>query len=182
MTTVLVPMIDGFEELEAVAAIDLMRRAGYRVTTAGIGRREATGSHDITVRTDGEFAQVSMREYDAIVLPGGPGVKTLDGVAGLHERLREQASAGKLVAAICAAPSILANAGLLKGRAAACFPSVENAVAAGGATVVRERAVRDGNTITSRGAGTAVDFGLAIVEYFDGRDAAKKLAEQICHR
>ncbi len=182
MTTVLVPMIDGFEETEAVATIDLMRRAGFKVTTAGIGKRQATGSHDITMQTDAEFGQIRDRDYDAIVLPGGPGFKQLDGVAGLHERLRKQAKAEKLVAAICAAPSILANAGLLRSRTAACFPSVEEVVAKGGAKLVRERAVRDGNVITSRGAGTAVDFGLAIVEYFEGKDSAEKLAEQICYR
>lgn len=182
MTTALVPLIDGFEETEAIATIDLLRRAGIAVTTAGIGKRQATGSHDITVQTDAEFAQVKDKGYDAVVLPGGPGTKKLNDVAGLHDLLRAQAKAGKLVAAICAAPSILAGAGVLKGKRAACFPSVEDAVKAGGATLLHERAVRDGNVITSRGLGTAVDFGLAIVEHFQGKDAAEKLAQQVVYR
>lgn len=182
MTTALVPLIDGFEETEAIAMIDVLRRAGFAVTTAGIGKRQATGSHDITVQTDAEFAQAKDKAWDAVVLPGGPGTKRLGDVAGLQDLLKQQAEAGRLVAAICAAPSILAAAGLLRGKRAACFPSVEDAVKAGGATLVHDRAVRDGNAITSRGMGTAIDFGLVIVEHFQGREAAEKLAAQIVYR
>ncbi|MCB2155477.1 DJ-1/PfpI family protein [bacterium] len=177
MPTALVPLIDGFEEVEAIAAIDLMRRGGIDVTTAGIGKQTATGSHDIQVQTDAIFADVQEGEFDAVVLPGGPGAAKLNDVPGLHDLLRRQAAASRVVAAICAAPTVLAAAGLLEDRRATCFPKCEGAMA--GATVVREPVVEDGNFITSRGVGTAVDFGLALVARLVDRQTADQLAQSI---
>lgn len=180
MATVLMPLIDGFEETEAVAVVDVLRRAGVAVTTAGIGKRTATGSHNITVQTDAEWDAVVEGAYDAIVLPGGPGTKDLNNVAGLHARLKRQAAGGRLVAAICAAPTILANAGLLEGKRACAFPSVEDKLA--GAVVVRDAVVEDGNVITSRGMGTAIEFGLAVAARLVGRDKSEQVARAIVHR
>lgn len=179
MKRVLIPLIDGFEEIEAITCIDLLRRAGIQVVTAGIGKQEATGSHEVQLKTDAIFDRVKDDEYDLILLPGGPGTKKLKDVADLQHRLRRQIEEGKPVAAICAAPTILAAAGLLDGKRAACFPSVEEEVQAGGATVEHEEVVRDGLLITSRGAGTAMPFALAVVERLAGASAAKDLAKAI---
>lgn len=179
MPSALVPLIDGFEETEAITTIDILRRAGVNVTTAGISRKTATGSHDITVTTDAIFGDVFDGEFDAIVLPGGPGTKDLNQVAGLHDRLRRQAREGKLVAAICAAPSILAVAGLLEGKRATCFPAVEDKLNEGGARILHDPVVEEGNLITSRGVGTALEFALAVAAYLAGRETATKVAKSI---
>lgn len=179
MPAVLIPLVDGFEEIEAITTIDLLRRAGVEVTTAGIGKKRATGSHDITVETDAVFDDVAEEFYDAIVLPGGPGTGSLNEVRGLHELLREYHERGKILGAICAAPTVLAAAGLLKGKRAACFPSVENKMA--GAEILHEPVVVDGTIITSRGAGTAVPFALALVAKLCSQEDADEIARKIVY-
>lgn len=182
MPTALVPLVDGFEETEAITTIDILRRAGVEVTTAGVGKRSATGSHDITVETDAVWRDVAGHDYDAIVLPGGPGVPRLNQTEGLHERLRRQAEEGRLVAAICAAPSILADAGLLRGKRAACFPSVEDKLRDGGAQVVQDVVVEDGTLLTSRGVGTALDFACAVAARLAGRETAEDVARKALYQ
>ena len=177
---VLVPLVDGFEEIEAVAVVDLLRRAGMAVSVAGFGKDDATGSHDMKMATDMRMEHALAEDFDAIVLPGGPGVRTLQGNASLCQLLREFAAADKLVAAICAAPTVLVKAGLLDGRAATCFPAVESQMK--GALMHPGEVVRDGQFITSQGAGTAIPFALSIVEYFDGANAARHVADQIIFR
>lgn len=180
MPRVLVPLIDGFEETEAIAAIDIMRRGGIDVVTAGIGKRKATGSHAISVETDAVLEDVIDDEWDAIVLPGGPGTKDLNKVTGLHGRLQRQARKGGTIGAICAAPSILAAAGLLDGRTVSCHPSVNDKLAGG--RLSEDNVSLDGNIITSRGVVTAVEFGLALVGRLVSGEKACEIAGAICWR
>ncbi len=178
--TVLIPLVDGFEEIEAVTVIDVLRRAGLTVTVAAAGPPKLedpwmrTGSHGIAVRADAPWDDVADKRYDAIVLPGGPGTFALNDVPGLHDLLRQQADAGKPVAAICAAPTVLASAGLLKGKHATCHPSTETLMK--GAVLVKEPVVRDGHLVTSRGAGTAMAFALVLGTELVGQDKADELA------
>ncbi|MDK2973033.1 MAG: protein deglycase [Candidatus Sumerlaeota bacterium] len=179
--TALIPLVDGFEEAEAIVTIDILRRAGIAVTVAGATAAQVRSSHDVVVNTDRYYRDTEDEEFDAIVLPGGPGTSKLNEVGGLHERLRQQAASGRLVAAICAAPSVLAAAGLLKGKKAACYPSVEDKLAAAGATVLHETVVTDGDIITSRGVGTALDFALAVAAHLQGAATAADVARAIVY-
>lgn len=179
MVRALVPLVDGFEELEAIAVIDLLRRAGVSVITAGLTARHATGSHAVTVQCDSLLEDELGRAFSAIVLPGGPGVAKLVEHEGLREALKRQAAGEGLIAAICAAPLVLHAAGLLAGRRVACFPSIESRLT--GATVLHESVVVDGRLVTSRGAGTAVQFALAVAEQLVGKRAADDVAKAIIH-
>jgi 4-methyl-5(b-hydroxyethyl)-thiazole monophosphate biosynthesis len=179
MASVLIPLIDGFEETEAVTIIDILRRAGVEVTTAGCGGRTITSAHGIKMEADALYEEAATREYDAIVLPGGPGVPKLDRVKGLHKLLKEQVARKKIVAAICAAPAILANAGLLEGRMASCYPSVEKTLKEKGATVYEADVVDTGEIITSRGVGTALVFALTLAERLAGEAKAKAVSDAV---
>ncbi len=176
--TALVPLIDGFEEIEAIAIIDLLRRAEIEVITAGVTQALVTGSHGICVAADRLLADVAGREFDAVALPGGPGTPGLGRHPLVREIVARHAARGKVVGAICAAPSILAELGLLEGRRAVCHPSVEGKMA--GAILCADPVAVDGPLITSRGAGTAVAFGLALVEALAGAETARDLARRIC--
>ncbi len=171
----------GFEEVEALTAVDLLRRAGIEVELLSLDGSEAvTGSHGITVQADGAFPSRDLNELDGLILPGGmPGATNLAQSEALLDALRRFSAAGKLTAAICAAPTVLAKAGLLAGKRVCCYPSREAELAEAGALVSREPSVRDGTIVTSRGMGTAVDFGLHLVEYFQGEEKARELARAI---
>ena len=171
----------GLEEVEALTVVDLLRRAGIECRMLSLDGTEAvTGSHGIAVQADGAFPSRDLNELDGLILPGGmPGATNLAQSEALLDALRRFSSAGKLTAAICAAPTVLAKAGLLKGVRACCYPSREAELAEAGALVSRESAVRDGTIVTSRGMGTAVDFGLHLVEYFQGEEKARELARAI---
>ncbi|HWR40199.1 MAG TPA: DJ-1 family glyoxalase III [Patescibacteria group bacterium] len=172
-------LADGFEEMEAVGVIDVLRRAGITVETVSItGRREVKGAHELTVLADNLFESAPDAGVDMLVLPGGPGVQLLDAHAGLKERLVEFAGADRWIAAICAAPMVLGKLGLLKRKAAVCYPGYENYLQ--GAEVNRSgRTVVDGKVITSRGPGTVFHFALTIVEMLKGRDLAQELKEKM---
>lgn len=178
--TVLIPLVDGFEE-SAIVTIDILRRAAIAVTVAGVHAALVRSSHDVVVNTDRFYHDTEGEEFDALVLPGGPGTPKLNEVRGLHERLRTQVRDGRLVAAICAAPSVLAAAGLLQGRAATCYPSVEAKLANGGAAVRHDPVVADGNIITSRGVGTTIPFALAIAAHLMGPATAADVAKAIVY-
>lgn len=179
MTTVLIPLIDGFEEIEAVTSIDLLRRAGVHVTTAGIGKRTATGSHDITVETDSVLDDELARAFDLILLPGGPGTRQLRQHEPLKNMVRLHHEAGRPLAAICAAPTFLADLGILDGVPATCFPKAEADMA--GALLRHDPVVRHGPLVTSRGAGTAVPFALAVIELLLGTSKAQEIAQSIVY-
>jgi len=161
---VLVPLAPGFEELEAVTVIDLLRRARIEVDVAGLRPGTATGSRGTVIQPDISLDDALARDYDMIVLPGGlPGATHLDEDPRIHQLLERMAASGKYTAAICAAPKVLAHAGLLRGKRATGFPGVLEAVADSGARLEDSAVVRDGKLITSRGPGTAMDFALELV-------------------
>lgn len=177
--TVLVPLAEGFEEIEAVTIIDVLRRAGLRVTVAGLRPGQVTGAHGIALGVDASLDEVDSGRVAMLVLPGGmPGTTNLmedERVIGL---VRELHAAGKPTAAICAAPMVLARAGVLGEARATSHPSVRDRL--GKARVVaEERVVRSGSVVTSQGPGTALEFALALVEELQGPAQAKKLAEDM---
>jgi 4-methyl-5(b-hydroxyethyl)-thiazole monophosphate biosynthesis len=165
---------DGFEEVEAITPVDFLRRAGIQVFTAGVGTREVKGSHEIRVTTDMTVDELP-RDLDAVIVPGGmPGAKNVALSKKAVSIIVEASNAGKLVAAICAAPAVvLAGAGLLAGKKFTCYPGYENEVSDGAFSA--ERVVRDGNLITSRGPGTAAEFAIEIIRYLEGDEAAAKI-------
>ncbi|MCR5502403.1 MAG: DJ-1/PfpI family protein [Lachnospiraceae bacterium] len=174
---------EGFEEIEAVTTVDLLRRAGIDLKMISIGQdTKVTGAHGIPVITDEVMAKTDFGALSGIILPGGaPGFKNLEASSPLMAKVEAfSKESGKLVAAICGAPSLLGHRGLLDGRKATIFPGMEGEL--GKASPVKDRAVTDGEFITSRGAGTAVDFALEIVKYYKGGDAAEKLAAGIVYR
>jgi len=174
---VLVPLAPGFEEIEAVAIIDVLRRAGVDVRVAGLNRGPVTGSHGITLNTDGPLDEVDSASLAMIVLPGGqPGSSHLRQDARVLELVRELEGSGRGVAAICAAPIVLAAAGVLEGRQATSHPSVRDQLS--GAHIVDEsRVVRAGRVVTSQGPGTALEFALELVRELCGPERARTLAQ-----
>jgi protein deglycase len=174
---VLFILFPDFEELEAVAPIDLLRRAGAEVTLASLSEeRMVTGRSGIAVRTDAPIDTIDAATYDLFVIPGGPGTKKARADGRIASLAKAFADRGKPVAAICAAPAILADAGLLSGKrfTAHFSTNAELRDARGGDAVVL-----DGNVITSRGAGTAVAFGLALVRLLFGEPAADEVSRAI---
>jgi len=172
---VLVPLAPGFEEIEAVAIIDVLRRAGVDVRVAALGSGPVTGAHGITLATDLALADVDAAELDMLVLPGGqPGTNHLKADARVLALVRELEASGRGVAAICAAPMVLAAAGILRGRRATSHPSVRGEL--GGAEVVdAPRVVRAGRVWTSQGPGTALEFALELVGELCGPERAREL-------
>ncbi len=155
-------LANGFEEIEALATIDVLRRAELSVTTVGIGGKQITGAHHITVAADVEENDVQFAEMSAVVLPGGmPGTLNLEASKIVQEALEHAVKNNLVIAAICAAPSILGHKGLLKGKQAIAYPGFEKELT--DAIVSDSAVVRDGNIITGKGAGVAIDFGLEIV-------------------
>lgn len=170
----------GYEEIEALTVVDILRRAKEDIVMVSItGERQVTGSHGIGVQMDQLLTEVNFEEIDGIVLPGGmPGTKNLEACGALMEQVDAFVKEGKLVAAICAAPSILGHRGHLQGKKACIFPGMEEHLS--GAQVVTDRpAVTDGNVITGRGMGAAIPFGLHILEELQGKDEAQEMAERI---
>ena len=167
----------GFEDIEALAPADILRRCQLDVTLVSCGPTlEVTSAHDITVRCDQMFDDVDFSDVDALVLPGGwPGAKNLFEHEGLREVLLSHCRRGGLTCAICAAPMVLGENGLLKGRRATCYPGFEENLR--GADVTAEPVVEDGNIITGRGPGAAMAFGYAIAARFVGSDVVRRLQE-----
>ena len=159
-------MADGCEEIEGLTVVDIVRRVKLDIDTISItGKKQVTSSHNVTFLTDTTVEEADFSSYDGIVLPGGmPGTIHLGENETVNRVIREFASQGKLVAAICAAPSVLGQAEILKGKNATCHPGFEDKLL--GANVKFEPVVCDGNVITSRGMGTAIPFALEIVRYF----------------
>ena len=178
MGNVSIFFVTGFEEIEALTVVDLLRRAGVDTDMVSVtGERTVTGSHQIPVVTDKLLSEVDFDKVEVIVMPGGPGTKELEACGPLMEQVDTFVSGGKTVCAICAAPSILGHRGHLRGKRAIAYPGYEKEL--DGAEIVYEPAVTDGKIITGRGMGCAVDFGLAIVEYLKGRKVREDLAEKI---
>ncbi|MBY0576623.1 MAG: DJ-1/PfpI family protein [Gallionellaceae bacterium] len=168
MKNVLVLLADGSEELEAVTIINILRRGGINVTAAGLHRGTLRGSRNIVLTPDTTLDEALAHDYDMVVLPGGqPGTENLKADARVLKLLQRMSGAGKQVAAICAAPSVLAAAGLLDGRRATCYPTCLDEFP----KVVLQMAdvVEDGNLVTSRSPGTAMDFALTLLERLSGK-------------
>jgi len=177
---VLVPLAEGFEEIEAVTIIDLLRRAGIEVRTASLAGQRVTGSHEIAVEADIAIDDADVADYDMIVLPGGmPGAEHLKRDERVIALLRRFAGAGRYAAAICAAPGVLAHAGLLDGRRATSFPGFLNPGSAPGISLSDAPVVVDGRVVTSRGPGTAIDFSLALIELLSGKAAADAVGSRL---
>lgn len=174
-------MADGCEEIEGLTVVDIVRRAGINITTISISdKKEVAGAHGITFLADAKKDEVDFSTLDGIVLPGGmPGTINLGADETVDKVIREFAAGGKLVAAICAAPSVLGQAGLLNGKHATSYPGFEPKLT--GAVTSEDPVVQDGNVITSRGMGTAIAFALEIVSYFTDKKTADKLAESIIY-
>lgn len=174
-------MADGCEEIEGLTVVDIVRRAGIDITTISISdKKEVAGAHGITFLADAKKDEVDFSTLDGIVLPGGmPGTINLGADETVDKVIREFAAGGKLVAAICAAPSVLGQAGLLNGKHATSYPGFEPKLT--GAVTSENPVVQDGNVITSRGMGTAIAFALEIVSYFTDKKTADKLAESIIY-
>lgn len=178
MATVLVLLAEGFEEIEAIAPIDLLRRAGATVTVAALGETiHVTGRTGVTVHADTPLAAVPEQAFDCVFLPGGPGTKLLRADPRVRTWVTRQNARGGWLAAICAAPTVLHDAGLLEGRRYTAHFSVTSELPA---LRANERVVVDGHILTSRGAGTAVDFGLTLVSKLFGEDKASEVRASIC--
>lgn len=174
-------LADGFEEIEALTVVDLLRRAGIEITTASImGRKDVTGSHKITVEADALLEDIDFDSTDMIILPGGmPGTTNLGACKPLEEKILEFDKKEKMLAAICAAPTVYGKLGILNGKKACCYPGCEKDLV--GADVQVTTVTKDSHFITSRGMGTAIDFGLTIIEHFQGEQAAKDMASKIVY-
>lgn len=176
MPTVLVPIAEGFEEIEAIAMIDVMRRGGIEVIMGSLGANlSVKGAHGVVVQADRKIAGLSADGLDMIVLPGGwGGTQALAKDEGVQSLLKEMDAKGKGIGAICAAPVALEAAGVLK-EGYTCYPSIENEIKTGGFRGDESAVVESGNVMTSRGPGTAICFGLSIVRKLVGRGAAEKV-------
>ena len=172
----------GFEETEAIAPIDLMRRAGIEVLTVGLSGKSICGGHGITVEADITVEELDLTCMDMIVLPGGlGGVASIRGCQAAMDAIRFAWDNSKFAAAICAGPTVLAGLGITDGKNATCYPGCESGM--GSANIVADAAsVRDGNLITGTSAGCAVSFGLALIAALKGETAAKTVADQIVIR
>ena len=179
MSKVCVFFANGFEEIEALTVVDILRREKIDVDMVSItGEKKATGSHNITVEMDKLIEEVDFEQTDMIVLPGGmPGTVNLEACEPLMEQVDAFYKAEKYIAAICAAPSIFGHRGMLQGKKACSNPGFESHLE--GADVKKEPAVVAGHIITSRGMGTAISFGLAILEQLEGKDAVAPMKDKI---
>lgn len=167
-------LANGFEECEAITPLDILRRAGIEVKTVGIGSNYITGSHNITVNCDTVNKGLSYDNLEAIILPGGiPGTPNLESDDTVQNAIDYCNENGLLICAICAAPSILGHKGILDGKNATCFPGFEDELF--GAEISKDYVVKDGNIITARGMGSAIEFGLQIAEVLTSKENAQKI-------
>ncbi len=178
MAKILIPLAPGFEEIEAITNIDVLRRAGLDVLTAGIGSNEIEGDHGIKVETDTEISKVDASDLSAVVLPGGmPGAANLRDSDQLLKIIKEVYEEDKLCAAVCAGPIVLEAAGILKGKNATSYPGFDEEMPS--CNYREERVVIDENLITGRGPGVAMEFALTVVEYLLDADKKVQLEEEM---
>ncbi len=168
-------LANGFEEIEAITPIDLLRRAGFEVCTVSISDSEmVTGAHGISIKADTTFDQANFSDADMLILPGGmPGTTNLDNHEGLRQLLVDFNRAGKRISSICAAPLILGKLGILEGKKATCYPGFEEFLGESHST---ERVVISDNIITAQGPGVSFDFALSIIEQLLGKEKALEIS------
>ena len=175
MTRALVPLAAGVEEMEAVIIIDVLRRSGWEVVAAGVTPSPILASRGVRLLADAEWSQLDPAAFDILIIPGGAGgTDVLAQTPSVLAAVRDFRAAGKPLAAICAGPLVLQAAGVLHGVRATCHPGVASRLTA--TPRLPERVVVDGNTITSQGPGTTMEFALAIIEHVDGARTAKAVA------
>lgn len=176
---VLVPLAEGFEEIEAMTVVDVLRRAGVKVTTAGIPGTIVEGSRNVKVLADAKLESISEGDYDALVLVGGsPGYTNLSKSGKVMKLIGNYHRDRKLVAAICGAPTVLAEAGILTNVRATVYPGLEKYIP----KPRNEKVIAEGNVITSQGPGTSIDFALKIVEHLAGKETMRNVKEQLVFR
>ena len=173
---------NGYEEIEALTVVDLTRRAGIETWMVSVTEeKKVTGSHGIEVTMDKVLKEVDFEEVEMIVLPGGmPGTLNLEACKPLMEKVKEFDEKGKYISAICAAPTIFGHLGLLNGKKACCYPGMEQDLEK--AEVVYDSTAVANHILTSRGMGTAIDFGLRIISVFHGNEAAEEMAKKIVYK
>jgi 4-methyl-5(b-hydroxyethyl)-thiazole monophosphate biosynthesis len=180
MPRVLVPLAKGFEEIEVVAVVDILRRAGAEVVLAGLEEGPVEGAFSVVLQSDTTLDKAMDEDFDMLVLPGGnEGTRRLAEDVRVASKARQMAAAHRFVAAICAAPKVLAMAGLLDGKKATCYPTCLDDFPA--VSQEKQPVVRDGQLLTSRGPGTAVAFALALTEALFGTEKRTEIARQILH-
>ena len=175
MPSAIVLLMDEFEEIEALSIIDILRRAGIETTTVGVGSNLLKSAQGVKVYSDIRFLDLEGRKYDALILPGGRGFRNLLENYAVINLVKDAYRAGKVIAAICGSPLVLEKAGILKDKRATIYPGMEKLIS-------RPRdgkVVIDENIITSKGPGTAIEFGLAIVEHMLGRIKADKIRAEL---
>lgn len=180
MSNAIVILSPGFEEIEAVTVIDLLRRAEIEVLVVGLKEGIISGSHSIPIMTDAFIEDVDPDAYDILILPGGqPGSDNLKKNPIVMEWLKRRSKGGRKIAAICAAPTVLHQAGILKGRSVTSFPTEEGVFIQ--SNYSEDAVVKDNNIITSRGVGTAIDFALELIAELEGKEKARGIARRILH-
>jgi 4-methyl-5(b-hydroxyethyl)-thiazole monophosphate biosynthesis len=179
MAKVYIFLAEGFEEIEALTVVDILRRAEIDITMVSItGSQQVTGSHNIATIADILFEECDYSDADMLVLPGGlPGTNHLMEHPGMDQLLKKFAAEEKKLAAICAAPKVLGTKGILQGKKATCYPGHEDSLL--GAYIMSAAVVEDGNITTSRGMGTSIDFSLALVKIFQGAEESERIARAI---
>ena len=177
MKNIFVFLAEGFEEIEALTPVDVLRRAGLSVQTVSVmDEQVVAGAHGVPVLADKMFAEINPEDAEMILLPGGlPGATNLDAHEGLSRMILDFAAAEKPLAAICAAPLVLGNRGLLQGKKATCYPGFETYLQ--GAEYTAALVEKDGNIITGKGPGAAMEFAFAIVEKYCGIDKVNELKQ-----
>lgn len=174
---VYVVLADGFEEIEAIEPIDILKRCGIEVTTAGVKNRTVTGAHGIPVTADIMIDEVSAEDMDMLILPGGPGHEILDASNEVHGLINEAVVRNAYIAAICAAPSIIGKKGLLQGKKATCFPGYERYLY--GAEISGSKVEVAGKIVTAKGAGAAAEFGFALAGLLTDKEAADEVKRKM---
>lgn len=174
-------MADGFEEIEAFVPIDVLLRAGMQLKTVGVTGKQIKSKHGISIEADLEIQELELSQVEMIILPGGPGTAKLQASETVSQAIDYCRENGRYIAAICAAPSILAQKGMLTGRTAVCHPSVESKMCG---AILKKTPVyvdHEKKVITSRGAGTAFDFAFALCKLLTGEENVKKISGAICY-
>lgn len=171
----------GFEEVEALTVVDILRRGGVDCKTVSImGDYDVTSSHAVTIRADLLFDERDLKDADMLIMPGGiPGTPNLKAHTGLDKLIRQYQIDGKYLAAVCAAPTIYGEKGLLEGKDATCYPGMEDGLA--GANAKTDKVVCDGQFITSRGMGTCIDFGLTLLSKLTDEETARDVGTKIVY-
>ena len=179
MAKALVFLASGFEEIETVTIVDVLRRAGVDVTVAGLTPNIVEGKHGVKIVPDKSIDDVSVEDFDAFVVPGGnPGYKNLRNDQRVINMVKKAFNSNKLVAAICAGPAVLSDAGILNGKACTIYPGMEDELRKGGGKPKQDMVVVDGNIITSRGPATALPFAIKLAEKMVGKQVAENVSKK----